>query len=164
MWPRLTAAEFGRGRGAGNRRALRRLVSAGRTPGLIAYQGDVPVGWCAVAPRGEYRRLERSRTLQPVDDQPVWSVPCFFVAREARGGGVTRVLLAAALRHAARRGARIVEGYPYDSGTRRVADAWMWFGHVSTFRRCGFAEVARRAPTRPIMRRRVRAPRPSPRG
>lgn len=164
MWPRLSAAEFGRGRGDANRRAMRRLVTAGRTPGLIAYRGREPVGWCAVAPRAEYRRLARSRALAPVDDRRVWSVPCFFVARQARGAGVTRALLTAALRHAARKGARIVEGYPYDTGARRVADAWIWFGHVSTFRHCGFAEAARRAPTRPIMRRRVRAPRLASRG
>src|SRR5512144_11194 len=59
MWPRLTGAEFRRGRGAGNRRSLRRLVTEGDTPGLIAYRGREPVGWCGIAPREAYRRLER---------------------------------------------------------------------------------------------------------
>jgi len=156
MWPRLSSAEFRRGKGQGNRRALRRLVTAGRRPGIIAYRGREPVGWCALAPRADYRRLERSRTLAPVDAEPVWSVPCFFVTREARGAGVTRALLEAAVATAKRSGARIVEGYPYDSGGKRVADAWMWFGPAGTFERAGFKEVARRSKTRPIMRRSTR--------
>jgi GNAT superfamily N-acetyltransferase len=157
MWPRLTGADFRRGKGDGNRRGLKRLVTSGERPGIIAYLGSEPVGWCALAPRAAYTRLERSRTLAPVDREAVWSVPCFFVARGARGKGVTTALLRAALEQAAKRGARIVEGYPYDTGEKRVADAWMWFGHVSAFRRAGFTEVVRRSRTRPIMRRRVAA-------
>ena len=92
MWPRLPGAEFARGRGTGNKRALRWLVSGGACPGIIAYRGGQPVGWCAVAPREQYGRLERSRVMARVDERPVWSVVCFFVAREARGvqgGGAT---------------------------------------------------------------------------
>jgi GNAT superfamily N-acetyltransferase len=161
MWPRLTSAEFARGRGARNRRALRRLVTSGARPGIIAYRGRVPVGWCAVAPREAFGRLERSRVMARVDDRPVWSVPCFFVAPEARRGDVTTSLLEAAVEHAAKCGARLVEGYPYDTGGRRLADAFVWFGLAPTFERAGFTEVARRSKSRPIMRRAVRAPRAS---
>src|SRR5258706_1700387 len=84
MWLRLPSDAFARGRGAGNRRALKRLVSDGARPGIIAYRGGDPVGWCAIAPREQYQRLERSRVMARVDDRPVWSVVCFFVAREAR--------------------------------------------------------------------------------
>jgi molybdopterin converting factor small subunit/GNAT superfamily N-acetyltransferase len=153
MWPRLRGAEFARGRGAGNRRALRRLVSGNARPGIIAYRGGTAVGWCGLAPREEYRRLERSRVMAPVDDRPVWSVVCFFVAPGERRGGITTALLRAAVDEAARRGATIVEGYPLDPAGRRLADAFAWFGLASSFRRAGFEEVARRSPTRPIMRR-----------
>ena len=152
MWPRLTGAEFGRGRGAGNKRALHRLVAAGARPGLIAYRGGTPVGWCAVAPRAEYRRLERSRVMAPVDEQPVWSVVCFFVDRSARGAGVTTTLLRAAVEHATRRGAAIIEGYPHDPAGERLTDTFAWFGLAAAFRRAGFVEVARRSSTRPVMR------------
>ena len=84
MWWRLTSAEFEKGKGEGNRQALRRLVDAGTVPGLLAFEGKRPIGWCALAPRTELRRLERSRILAPVDDQPVWSIVCFFVAKEYR--------------------------------------------------------------------------------
>jgi GNAT superfamily N-acetyltransferase len=162
MWPRLDSAEFrrnARGGGAGNRRALRRVVDGGRPPGLLAYAGGRAVGWCAVAPRADYRRLERSRILQPVDERPVWSVVCLFVARPHRGRGLTVRLLREACRFAAARGARLVEGYPIDPA-QRTSDAFVWWGTTSAFRRAGFREVARRSPTHPIVRRTVR---PSPR-
>lgn len=152
MWPRLTSARFAQGRGAGNKRALHRLVTNGARPGLIAYRGSAPAGWCAVAPRDEYDRLGRSRVMAPVDDQPVWSVVCFFVDRAARRTGVTTALLRAAIEHARKGGARIVEGYPIDPAGKPVADTFAWFGLLSAFRRAGFEEVARRSPTRPIMR------------
>lgn len=81
MWWRLPRSAWRRGKGAGNKRAFKRLVAAGRVPGVLAYAGREPVGWCAVAPREAYPVLARSRILQPVDDRPVWSVTCLFVAR-----------------------------------------------------------------------------------
>jgi GNAT superfamily N-acetyltransferase len=152
MWFRLPRPEFQAARGERNRRALRRLVQSGRTVGLLAYAGREPVGWCAVEPREAYARLSRSRLLAPVDDERVWSVTCFFVARAWRGRGVTAALLAAAAAHARRSGARFLEGYPVDRAGR-AADASLYHGAASTFRRAGFEEVARRSPTRPIMRR-----------
>lgn len=155
MWPRLPAAEFRKGVGARNRDALRRIVRSGEEPGLIAYHAGVPVGWVGFAPRSVYRRLETSRVLAPVDDRPVWSVTCFFVAKEMRGRGLTVRLLREAARSAVQRGARIVEGYPIEPSARTAA-AFAWTGLASAFRAAGFREVARRSPTRPIMRRSVR--------
>ncbi len=152
MWFRLSPSEFERGKGDGNRAALRTLVHAGPPPGILAYAGDEPVGWCAVAPRSEYPLLARSRILRPVDDAPVWSIVCFFVARGHRRRGVTVALLRAAVEYASARGARVIEGYPVESGERATADTFAYHGLASAFRRAGFAEVARRSPTRPIMR------------
>jgi GNAT superfamily N-acetyltransferase len=151
MWPRLRAKEFGSGRGEGNKRALRALVRADERPGLIAYRGRTPVGWCAVAPREAYARLATSRVMAPVDERPVWSLVCFFVAKEARGQGVTRALIRSAVAFAARNGARIIEAYPHDAHAR-MADTFAWFGVASAFRGLGFREVARRSATRPVLR------------
>ena len=153
--------EYRAGKGEANRAALRRSVTRGEVPGLLAYAGDQPVGWVAVEPRSRYRRLAISRNLPVVDERPTWSVPCFFVARGWRGRGVAGRLLAAAVAHARRKGAPAVEGYPVDSD-RPLAGAWLYPGAFSTFVRAGFTEVARRARTRPVMkkelrRRRVRA-------
>src|SRR6266545_63042 len=156
MWPRLSRPEFRAGVGAKNRRALRQLVAAGEPPGVLAYVDGEPAGWCAVGPRATYRRLEKSKTLAPVDDRPVWSVVCFFVARPYRRQGLSVRLLREAARHAAARGATLVEGYPTDSKAK-IADAWVWTGVAAAFERAGFREVARRSRTRPIMRRVIRA-------
>jgi GNAT superfamily N-acetyltransferase len=153
MYWRLTRSQWERGRGAGNRRAFRKIVQSGAAPGLLAYAGDEPVGWCAVQPRTAFPALERSRILRPVDDQPVWSVVCLFIARAHRRHGVSRRLLRAAAKHARERGARILEGYPVEPRKGGLADAFAWTGIASAYRAAGFTEVARRSPTRPIMRR-----------
>ena len=158
MWARLPSAEFRAGAGARNKRALRRVVGSGEPPGILAYMDGKPAGWCALGPRPLYRRMEKSRILAPVDDRPVWSVVCFFVARPHRGQGLSARLLREAVRHAASRGATMVEGYPTDSKAR-TADAFVWTGVASAFERAGFREVERRSPTRPIMRRAIRGAR-----
>jgi GNAT superfamily N-acetyltransferase len=151
MWPRLTARDFGAGKGAGNRSAFRRIVTGGGTPGILAYVNGEVAGWCALGPRAGFRRLDTSRVLAPVDDQPVWSVVCFFIARPYRRQGLTVELLRQAARFAARHGARILEGYPVEP-RGSTADAFAWTGLVASFRRAGFEEVLRRSETRPIMR------------
>jgi len=158
MWWRLPRAKWKAGRKKGNRLALRRLVAGGAVPGLLAYAGKEPVGWCAIAPRQEYPRLARSRTLAPVDDRPVWSITCFFVRRGWRGRGVTGALVGAAVEHVRKRGGRLLEAYPVDP-RGATADAWLYTGLASTFLRAGFREVARRSPTRPIVRKAVRGTR-----
>jgi GNAT superfamily N-acetyltransferase len=161
MWWRLRASDWKRGKGEPNRKALRRIVQGGEVPGLLAYAGDEPVGWCALAPRERYRRLATSRALAPVDDRPVWSVSCFFVARPWRRRGVTRELLRAAARHAGSRGARLLEGYPVATPKGAIPAVWAWTGFESAFRAAGFREAARRSPSRPIMRRTLRPSRPA---
>jgi GNAT superfamily N-acetyltransferase len=155
MWWRMETRRYRAGQGAGNRRALARVVRKGPPPGVLAYAGGEPIGWCAVAPRSEYPRLARSRVLAPVDERPVWSVTCLFVSRAHRDRGLTVELLRAAAAHAARHGAEIVEGYPVEP-RQRMADVFAYTGLASAFRKAGFTEVARRSPTRPVMRRIVR--------
>jgi hypothetical protein len=76
MWWRVSAREFSADGNAGNRAEFRRLVDAGEPVGLLGYHGDEPVGWCAVAPRQAYQRIQRSPTLKPdrPDGAGVWSV------------------------------------------------------------------------------------------
>lgn len=152
MWWRRRRADFERGKGAGNRRAMRAIVARGEMPGLIAYAGGVPVAWCSVAPRESFPVLDRSRVLRRVDDLPVWSIVCFFVSRPWRRRGLAAKLIEAAIRHAARRGAGIVEAYPVDPRSGAMPDAFAWTGFASSFAAAGFVEVARRSPGRPIMR------------
>src|SRR5947207_1112336 len=74
MFWRLPRAEFQAGKYAGNKAAMQKIVRDGAEPGVLAYEGRQPLGWCAVAPREEYVALARSRVLKSVDETPVWSV------------------------------------------------------------------------------------------
>ncbi|MFQ5805106.1 MAG: GNAT family N-acetyltransferase [Phycisphaerae bacterium] len=152
MWWRLTRAEFEKRKGAQNKRAMKRIVNCGEVPGLLAYADGEPIGWCAVGPREWYPVLQRSRVLKPVDDQPVWAVTCFFIAKPYRGKGISVKLLKAAVALAKKNGARIVEGYPVEPKKGRMPDAFAWTGLAAAFRKAGFVEVLRRSETRPIMR------------
>jgi GNAT superfamily N-acetyltransferase len=157
MWWRLSAGEFEAGKGDRNRRAMKRIVESGRIPGIIAYSGSEPVGWCSIAPREEFPRLERSRILRPVDDKPVWSIVCLFIAKPYRKKGISVRLIRAAVEFARKRGARTVEGYAVEPRKGKTADTFAYHGPASAYRRAGFVEVARRSETRPIMRRKIRS-------
>jgi GNAT superfamily N-acetyltransferase len=150
---RLTRAEYDANKGEKNRRALKKIVGSGSEPGLLAYHGEIPIGWCAIAPREQYVALKRARTLKRIDDRPVWSVTCFFIRRPYRRRGVSVQLLNAAVEFARKRGARIVEGYPVVATSGKLPDAFAWTGIPATFLKARFKEVARPARTRPIMRR-----------
>jgi GNAT superfamily N-acetyltransferase len=152
LW-RLPRREFDAQKGEGNRKAMRALVKQGIEPGILAFDRDQAVGWCALAPREDYPALARSRVMKPIDDQLVWSVACLFIDRVWRGRGVASALLEAAADFARERGARILEGYPVDPAGRKLAAAFAWTGIPAAFERAGFTEVARGSPTRPIMRR-----------
>ena len=152
MWWRLTRAQFEEQKGDGNHHSLHDLITNGSTPGLLAYTDGHPVGWCAVAPRSEYSALSRSRILKPVDEQPIWSIVCFFIARPARRKGLTLLLLQAAIQYARKNGATIVEGYPVEPKKEKMPDVFAFTGVRSAFDKAGFIEVARRSETRPIMR------------
>jgi GNAT superfamily N-acetyltransferase len=146
MWWRDRSLDHGEPK----KRALEAIVRAGREPGLVAYDGGEPVGWVSVAPREDYPVLLRSPQYRPRDDEEhVWSIVCFTVDRNARGRGVAEALLEAAVDHACRGGAAIVEAYAHN----RKRDDYM--GWTDLYRAHGF-DVVRVAKHRSIVRRRCR--------
>src|SRR5579859_3794431 len=98
-----------------NKRAFREVVEAGPPPGLLAFDGELAVGWCQLTPRDALPWLERSWRLRRVDEALVWSISCFYVRKGYRRQGVTAVLIAATLKAAKRAGAVAVEAYPLDA-------------------------------------------------
>jgi GNAT superfamily N-acetyltransferase len=152
MYWRLRRAEFNLMKGTQNRQALHNLAMASGTPGLLGYRGEQPVGWVALAPRSDYPTLERSRILSPVDDQPVWSIVCFYVDRHFRRSGLTVQLLHGVIDYARQQGANMLEGYPVDPKGESLPPVFVYTGLAPAFLQAGFVEVARRSPTRPIMR------------
>jgi GNAT superfamily N-acetyltransferase len=137
-----------------NKRDLQELASSERAPGLLAFDGDVAVGWCELAPRADLEWLAQSRFTPPVDELPVWSIPCFYTRRSHRGAGVSAGLVEAAVRVVAAAGAPALEAYPVDTAVPRHTGN-LFPGIASTFARHGFTVVARPRPDRPIMRRRT---------
>ncbi len=152
MFWRQTQREFELCKGAANREAMKSLVDCDEVPGLLAYQGGEPVGWCSVAPRDRFGRLGRSRILKPIDERPVWSIVCFFVDRRHRRQGLSAALLRATVEYVRERGGAVVEGYPVEPRKERAPDVFVSTGLARAFAAAGFVECARRSATRPIMR------------
>ena len=152
MWWRMKDEEFKESHKEGHKNGLRTLVHQGVEAGLIAYVEGFPAGWVTVAPRADYVRLSTSRILAPVDDQEVWSIPCFFIHRNYRRLGMTSRLIDAAANFARQHGGKIIEAYPYEP-TGKANALSIYTGVSSTFAKMGFVEVARRSEGRPIMRK-----------
>lgn len=125
----------------GNRRDIATIVRAGKPVGLLAYRDGEPVGFASVGPRVGYPRVDTSKTSPPVDDLPVWAVPCFYVHRAHRAGGVTTALLRAAVEYARKEGAPAVEGYPRSDDAARVSAESAFFGTEAMYRRAGYRKV-----------------------
>ena len=154
-WWRIRRSVFDQQKGDGNRKALKKLVQKGEEPGILAYVDDRPVGWVCLGPRDIFPVLENSRILKRVDDQPVWSVVCFFTARGFRRKGMTSKLIDEAGKYARSKGARILEAYPVEPKKDKMPDLFAYTGFASVFRKAGFKEVARRSETRPLMRKKL---------
>jgi GNAT superfamily N-acetyltransferase len=152
MYWRLKRPEFNARHGEGNRQAMHDLVEGGDVPGILGYLDGRPVGWVSVAPRAVFPTLNNSRILKAVDEQPVWSINCFYVTSRNRRKGVSAELIKAAVRFAVEHGAQIVEGYPVDPQNKEYPDPYIYTGALSAFQQAGFVEVLRRSATRPIMR------------
>jgi GNAT superfamily N-acetyltransferase len=154
----VTSGEFNAGWRGGNRKTFEALVSTTDEPaGLLAYHDGSPVGWCATGPRDRYRRVLRSplwRDRDASEDDSVWLVPCFYVRRSARGAGVTKALLLAAVDLAARHGAPAIEGLPR-SGHQRVDAASAYVGSEALFADCGFTTERHPSNHRVLMRREI---------
>jgi len=134
--------------------------------------GPVAVGWCAVAPRTAYPRLEQGRASPPplpgrrghragmadgdaaAGDKPlagVWSITCYYIDRRWRGRGVMAALTQGAVDLARDNGARLIEAFPRDRGAETSAAA-AYVGISSVFERLGFAKEAAPIPGRSVWR------------
>jgi GNAT superfamily N-acetyltransferase len=160
---RVRGRDWTNSTGAENRQILESAVAEqDHTPGLVAYDGDIAVGWVSLGPREDYERLAFSKVMAPLDDKPVWSIVCFVVGRRSRGQGIAAALLDGAIEYARAHGATTLEGYPVDiADGERIPSANVYHGTLAMFERAGFNVVARRqasptAAARPIVRKTLR--------
>ena len=133
---------------AGRKAAMATRVRNGAPIGLLGYIDDEPAAWCSIAPRSTYRRLVSDGS----PDDGVWSIVCFFVVREHRGAGIATQLIDAAVLHARKCGARVVEAYPVDQDS----PSYRFMGFVPMFEAAGFREIGLEGRRRHVMQRKLR--------
>ncbi|MEA2808899.1 MAG: hypothetical protein QOJ17_3040 [Rhodospirillaceae bacterium] len=138
-------------KGPDRKAAMKRYVCEGVPIGLLGYSSGEPVAWCSIAPRTTYRDLGGPTNVSELPEE-VWSLACFFIRRELRGKGLTKRIIEAAVQHAAKRGAKVVEAYPVEPGS----PSYRFMGYLSTFSAAGFHEVGRAGTRRRVMQRELR--------
>jgi GNAT superfamily N-acetyltransferase len=148
---RLPSGQYRAAGRDGRAAALNELVGAGVPVGVLAYRDERAVGWCSVAPRESYRAVLASRAIPRLPGAGVWSVACFFLAPQVRGGGLAAALLEAACGYAAQSGALIAEAYPWPGGA-----SYRYMGTRELYLAAGFADVPVPQGCRPVMRRSLR--------
>ncbi len=159
MWWRLPRGGklWEASKGEPNRRAFRRLLTAGKVRGCLAFAAGTPVGWVCVGPASDFPRMQRVKALAGERDPGTWAVVCFFIRSGWRARGVASQLLAGAVELARLHGATRVEGYPVvPKGDAKMPAAFAWTGVPALFDRAGFRDATPEGSTRPIVVRGLR--------
>jgi hypothetical protein len=135
----------------GNRALKQRLVEEGRAHAALVLAGDEAVAWCEYGAPEElpniYHRKEYDATL---DRLPDYRITCLFVDKAHRRKGLTEVALRGALDLIGRAGGGVVEGYPHDTGGKKVSV--LYNGTRSLFERAGFDYVRPKGTKNCVMR------------
>lgn len=159
MWFITSVKDYHAAGSAGNRARFEQLARQSEVPlGLIAYQNDEPVGWCAIGPKERFARALHTPTLKghvSCASARTWFVPCFYVRKDVRGTGITRALLARAVELASEHGATVVQGFPF-AGSKRRSGGDTQVGVESVFASCGFEPSHRPSDNRVVMERKLK--------
>ena len=139
--PRGLAVGYGKAEPGARRAALREQLEDQPPAGMLAYVDGEVAGWCGFGLRPRLPRLERSKTIPKVDDEPVWSILCFNVRVGYRRKGVAAALLEGVVDYARRSGAPGVEAYPIDPDGDRVDVSFGYVGVTPMFERLGFERI-----------------------
>ncbi len=121
-----------------NKAAAREMILQGRMRGLLAYDGDKPVGWCHF---DVLKNLPGARVfygnLASVDDDRA-AIVCFTIAQGYRGRGIAASLLTHALNDLRSLGVGHVEAYPIlDSDSQEHN----YHGPLTMYLKAGFTVV-----------------------
>lgn len=150
---RLPKTEFDAGKkNDGNKMKMKDLVWNNRPTGILAFYEGKAIAWCALAPREDFIRLERSRVHKRIDNKPVWSIICFFIKKKFRMMGVSSIMLKAVIEHARRNNISVLEAYPLIPTSGKLPDAFAWIGLYTTFKKAGFRIADHSSKNRPLVR------------
>ncbi|MCI1020142.1 GNAT family N-acetyltransferase [Microbacterium sp. C5A9] len=158
IWPMLSNKDWNETTTAQRTELFRQEIAEGPPPGLVASVDGEAAGWIRIGPRTRQARIPRTRMIaaastEPFDDDSVWAVTCFVVRREHRGSGLNLELLRAAVDYARASGARLIEGYPVDTGGEKKRTNDLFHGTLSTFLAAGFTKQAEMKPGRALVTR-----------
>jgi GNAT superfamily N-acetyltransferase len=146
-WPSLSAPQ--------NRTAMRARIEVGAMEGFLAFDGVEVVGWLNAQPRDALPHCFDRMGIEPTplrcEAFEAAAIVCFVVAPNRRRQGISRALLAAALASFAARGFKLVDAFPFKSGTSDLA-ADHYHGSLSLFLDQGFT-VLREDETMTAVRR-----------
>jgi len=153
MYFRLKKSEFDEGKlNNGNKEAMKDLVWNGMPVGIIGLYDGEPIAWCAFAPRTDFLKLQNSRVHKPIDNEAVWSIPCFFIAKKYRRMGVSVAMLKGVIDYARKNKIKIIEAYPTIPTQDKLPDAFAWIGLYKSFERAGFKIADKTSKHRPMVR------------
>src|SRR6188768_1205987 len=153
MYFRLSKSAFQEGKTeGGNKGAMKNIVWANKPTGVLGLYEGQAIAWCAFAPREDFIKLENSRVHKRIDNNIVWSIPCFFIHKDFRRNGVSVELLKGVVNYAKERGIKIIEAYPTIPTQEKLPDSFAWIGLYKSFERAGFQIVDRTSKNRPMVR------------
>jgi len=142
-----------------NRQDKETLVRQGGSHAILVYDDKTPIGWCQYGTRDELPRIDAGRGYRQVKSlvgpEMLWRITCFFVDKDYRGKGVSKMALHAALDSIIKQGGGIVEAYPVVSKKMAAVPEWRWFGTPNMFRRERFKPVAPLGTSGLLMRRTI---------
>jgi len=150
-WWRLPRPKWEKMGRDGRKQYIQHMVNTGQSPGIVAFDGDAPYGWCALAPSQDYPVICRSSIAKPSLIKNDWFISCFFVKAGHRRTGAMSHLLCHAIEYAVEQGAWAIEACPRDAiASSGTSD--LFVGKTSVFLAQGFKEVCRRRFDRPLLR------------
>jgi len=145
-------------KGAKAKKMMKALFKSGDITGLLAYDGEKPAGWCSYGPRTVFPRVETAKAYRRDDVAGVWSINCFFIDKNYRRIGLSKLMLEAALKFLRKRKVKIVEGYPVPltKDGKQLPPAFTYQGPLKIFEEAGFEIVQRLSYSRPLVRKTLR--------
>ncbi len=135
-----------------NRAALRKRLAQPELCGVVALSGPDACGWLKITRGATLPRLYEQRVYRnlpcfgaaPGARESVYAIACMYVAEAARGLGVARQLLAAAIEFARQAGASAIEAFPraLPDAAEKLRPDEIWMGPETLFSEAGFASVS----------------------
>jgi GNAT superfamily N-acetyltransferase len=144
LW-RASPQELKDAKGQAREKQILGRIDQGVPVGLVGYADGEPVAWVSVAPKATFRGLGGP---EPEEGEKVFSLTCMHLPRVLRAKGMARQLIAAAVAHARKHKADVLEAYPVDPDS----PSYRHMGLVPAFEAQGFTEVGREGTRRHVMR------------